>query len=334
MTRPRLAVPTVDLRGSTAADRAARRQAVGRVAAGQAGVVHRRQLYALGMTRWQVMAEVRARRWTRLGPETLSTGAGPITRDADWWRAVLEVGPRAALAGVSALQAEGLRGITSDVIHAAAPKSARPRRARGVFVHETRRLREEDVATHGLPRMRPAPAAVLAALWARSDREAALFLVATVQQRLTSVEALQESVDRVRRHPRRRLLRAVLRDVSDGAQSLGELDFARMCRSRGLPAPSRQRLVRLPSGRIYLDVAWDDYCLVVEIDGVQHLEAAAQLPDAFRQNEVTLTDRTVLRIPVIALRCEPEPFLDQVERALRAAGWRGPQPVRPTQGAL
>jgi very-short-patch-repair endonuclease len=238
------------------------------------------------------------------------------------------------LGGLSALESYGLRGIHSDLIHVAAPKSCRPRGARGVRVHETRRLRSDDIATSALPRLRPAPAAMFAALWARSDREAALAIVAPVQQRITTAEAVAEALDRVVRHRRRNLLRAVVADVHDGAQSLGELDFARMCRRRGLPTPTRQRVVRLPSGRVYLDVCWDDFRLVVEIDGVQHLDVVAQLPDAFRQNEVTLDGRTVLRVPVLALRTDPEPFLNQVERALVAGGWSARIPsLRPTQGA-
>ena len=49
----------------------------------------------------------------------------------------------------------------------------------------------------------------------------------------------------------------------------GKFDFARLCRSRGLPEPSRQVVRQTPGGRIYLDVAWDGYDLVVEIDGAR-----------------------------------------------------------------
>ncbi len=302
------------------------------LAGSQAGVVHRRQLYELGVTRSEVRAQLQAGRWTSLGPQTLQlTGADQAASEA--WRAVLEVGPAAVLGGVSALHAAGLRGVTSDVIHIAAPKSSRPRRARGVLVHETRRMWPECLTYDGLPRMHPAPAAVFAALWARSDRQGALYIVAAVQQQLTSGDQLREAVDHIRRHPRRRLLQALVVDVTDGAHSLGELDFARLCRRRGLPEPTRQQVVRLPSGRVYLDVCWDEYRLVVEIDGIQHREAAALIPDALRQNAVTLGGRRVLRIPVIALRTDPDTFIDQVEDALRAAGWPTRTPLRPTNRA-
>ncbi len=238
MPRPVLAPARPLPTAATAAARIRRRAEVERLAADQGGVVHRRQLYAAGMTRWQVSAQVRADRWKRLGPETvLILPQGP-SLETEWWRAVLEVGPGALLGGVSALESYGLRGIGSDRIQVAAPKSCRPRGARGVRVYETRRLRPEDIAVSTLPRLRPAPAALFAALWARSDREAALLIVAPVQQRITTAEAISTALDRVVRHPRRRLLRAVVADVREGAQSLGELDFARHVSPPRTPTPN------------------------------------------------------------------------------------------------
>jgi very-short-patch-repair endonuclease len=119
----------------------------------------------------------------------------------------------------------------------------------------------------------------------------------------------------VGRSPRRQLLGAVIRDVCDGAHSLGELDFARMCRSAGLPPPTRQVVRTGPGGRVYLDVAWEHIGIVVEIDGGHHALALNPVDDAFRQNEVTLDADLVLRIPVLGLRLTPERFMGQVVRA-------------------
>ena len=122
----------------------------------------------------------------------------------------------------------------------------------------------------------------------------------------------------MRQSRRRALLDQVVDDICDGAHSLGELDFAGMCRQVGLPPPSRQVVRTGPGGRIYLDVAWEDIGLVVEIDGGHHALALSPVDDALRQNEVTLSADMVLRIPVLGLRLEPDRFLDQVVR-----GWLG-----------
>ena len=277
-------------------------------------------MYERGLTRAEVRAEIKARRWRRFGDQCVRTGPGDQT--SLWWRALFEVGPRAVLDGVTALQAAGLKTITDGVIHVAIPKSANPRLCRGVRVHETRRYREEDVINDGIPRMAPATASVHAALWARSNAQAALFLVAPVQQRLVSVPDLAEAVALVKRHPRRKLLRQLVADVDEGIESIGERDFARACKRRGFPKPTRQEMRRLPSGRVFYDVTWGQYRVRVELDGLQHLNVELAGQDALKQNAATIAGDRVLRIPFFAFRADPEPFLDQVEAALRAGGWR------------
>ncbi len=222
------------------------------------------------------------------------------------------------------MHAVGLTGITGDgLIHVAAPKSSRPLPApRGVRIHETRRWRDEDVVCDPMPRIRTPMATVQAALWARTGREAALYLVVPVQQRLTTAEAVREALECVRRDRRRTLLRTVADELVDGVRSLNELDFAALCRVRGLPEPNRQVVVRTAGGRAYLDVRWDRWRVTVEVDGLGHLQPDRWLDDSTRHNEIALTGDVVLRVPSLAIRLDPRPPLDQVERALRRAGWR------------
>ena len=163
-------------------------------------------------------------------------------------------------------------------------------------------------------------AAVHAAAWAASDRQAALLLCLVLQQRLTTPDRLLRAWlgDRSRlTAARRRLVGDVVADLCDGVRSLGELDFARRCREHGLPEPSRQVVRTLPGGRIYLDVGWEEAALVVEVDGGQHALALATVDDALRQNEVVLRDERVLRVPVIGLRLEEQRFMAQVAQAHR-----------------
>jgi hypothetical protein len=250
--------------------------------------------------------------------------AGQLTEVGTWWSAIFEVGPGAALDGSTALRAAGLRGF-EDALHVSTPKSSRPRRPVGVVVHETRRRQAGDLIEVGLPRVRPPIAAIRAALWARSDRQAALLLASSVQQRITTPEALFEAFSAVRRHRRRQQIGQILTDVSNGAQSIGELDFARLCREFGLPEPDRQTRRRGPDGVFHLDTTWSAYGAVVEIEGLHHLEADQALADASRQNELTLGNDRVLRIPVIGLRTDPAHYMAQVARLLHAGGWRPTQ---------
>ncbi|MDC5699302.1 endonuclease domain-containing protein, partial [Intrasporangium calvum] len=123
----------------------------------------------------------------------------------------------------------------------------------------------------------------------------------------------------MRGRKRRAFVRGVLRDLALGVQSLGELDFAQLCRARGLPEPIRQQVREDSTGRAYLDVRWA--CgLVVEIDGVHHYKGLAPVDDQLRQNRVALTTDTVLRIPNIGLRLHEDEFMDQVAAGLALRG--------------
>jgi len=81
---------------------------------------------------------------------------------------------------------------------------------------------------------------------------------------------------------------------------------------------------QLPTGRVYYDATWSAYGVKVEIHGAQHLDVAAALRDALKENAASISGFRVLRIPNHAFRTDPDVFLDQLEAALRAGGWPGP----------
>ena len=164
-------------------------------------------------------------------------------------------------------------------------------------------------------------AAVRAALWARSDRQAALLLTMVVQQGLTTAEKLAVELLRIRRDKRRLFVHGVVNDLLGGVRSLGELDVVRECRRRGIPEPSKQVLRRTRNGTYYLDLVWERWGLVVEVDGIQHSWASQIVGDAVRHNAVSIRGKTVLRLPLLGLRVEPDTFFAQIEEALVAAGW-------------
>lgn len=117
-------------------------------------------------------------------------------------------------------------------------------------------------------------------------------------------------------------------DVCRGAESLGELDFGTLCRQRGLPEPTRQALRTSRRGRIYLDVAWEELGVHVEIDGAQHSQGLNTIDDALRHNDLAVDGTINLRIPVLGLRLSPDAFLDQVAQALaRAAAGHNANPL-------
>ena len=293
-----------------------------RLASAQGGVVSRRQLYAAGVPRWEVAAHVRAGRWRLLGDQAVCLHNGDVDARGRRWAAVLHGGPRACLDGVSALIASGLERFEEQRIRVSVPRGATIRRHPLYDIRQTRRWSADDLAPNGVPRTRPEVAAIRAALWAATDRQATYLLSLVVQQGLAKPEQLAEQAMRIRRDKRRALLHATILDLADGARSLGELDVARELRRRGLPAPDRQVLRRGRHGRrYYLDLFWSAYGLVVEVDGIQHSWVENVVDDALRQNDLTIQSARVLRLPLLGLRLRPDEFFAQIEQALRAGGY-------------
>ncbi|MEO7447433.1 MAG: hypothetical protein ABI336_04090 [Humibacillus sp.] len=294
---------------------------------GQGGVVSRRQLRALGISHDHIRNEVAAERWVLVGRRSIAVHRGPLPTMARAWSAVWEVGESIALLdGASALAASGLTGFDEAVVHVSVRHSHDIRKVKDVRVHKVIRRVEGEQVLGGVPRTTPAVAAVRAAGWAVSDRQAALLLLLPVQQGLTTPAALLGATGRCLGRRRRAFIKGVVSDVALGVQSLGELDFARLCRARGLPEPSRQVVCRGPRGRIYLEVRWHEYGLVVEVDGVQHRQGLAVSLDNVSRNAVALGGDRVLRIDLIGLRLMEEEFMSQVASGLasdrRLAGSR------------
>lgn len=311
--------PTRVERADAARREHARRHSIAeRLAADHDGVVTRTMLVDAGLYRTQIRSEVERGVWRIAGWHTLSI-LGPVpTGRGLWWRALWESGSRSVLDGVTALQVAGLTGWREDVIHVGVPIDAKLRPIDGVRHHRLRAV--GDVIEVGLRRTRPEVATIRAAQWARTDRQASTLVAMAVQQRLVRPADVLARWDQVRYSPRRGLLAGVIADVCDGAHSMSELDFARLCREWGLPEPTRQAIRSGPRGRVYLDVFWEHLGVHVEIQGVQHQQGEAVVEDALRFNELALGEpMTSLQVPVLGLRVRPDEFMRQVERALRRA---------------
>ena len=287
----------------------------------QGWVVSRKQLYAAGITRWEIRGQVRMRRWQLIGDQSVCLHNGPIEDEGHHWAAVFQGGPRAQLDGASALIAAGLERFTVERIRVSVPRGAKIRRNRRYNIRQTRRWDDDDRAPSGIPRTRPEVAAVRGFLWAGSSREATYLLLLTVQQGFAPVEAIGREALRIRKDKRRALLCAVVDDLLGGVRSLGELDVVRELRRRGLPPPERQVLRRNKRGRYFLDLYWPEFKLVVEVDGIHHTWVENVVDDALRQNSLAIGGDTVLRLPLLGLRLNPDEFFQQIEEGLVAGGW-------------
>jgi very-short-patch-repair endonuclease len=262
--------------------------------------------------RWRVTSG----RWQRACHGVLVAHSGPMTEKQQLWAAVLWAGPGAVLAGLTAARLDGLQGLADPDAVANRPvqllvpayRSVR-RKPSGLFVvvHYSRALDAADIHPIRVPpRTRIARSLVDAAAWMASDRGSRAVLAAGVQQRLVRVEDLRAVVARNQRLPRRALISGTLDDIAGGAQALSELDFTRLLRRHRLPAPDRQARRDDSTGRRrWLDAVWEAARLIVEVDGIHHMEASQYWADMDRDNDFILNGYRVLRFPAFVVRQNP-----------------------------
>jgi hypothetical protein len=267
-----------------------------------------------------VRAQLAARRWQRHG-RTVVLHGGPPTPAEHRHIVLLNCGERALLTAFTAAEINGLHGWERPSVHVLVPAGTRVREALGpVRLHYAGDWSRVE-AVPGRRLHRCAPALVLAASTFAHPRRACGLLAEGVQQRIATADQLRAALDRAPRTRHRRLLQAALDDIGQGAHAMSEIDFARLCRNAGLPAPTRQA-VRVESGgrRRYLDAEWirrDGRRVVVEVDGALHLSPRRWWDDQLRQNELVIADDIVLRFPSVVVRTNPDEVVGQLRRALR-----------------
>lgn len=302
--------------------RARRRRIAAQLARRHGGVVRRQALSAHGISPEEVRTELRVGFWHRAGAHTLSVDAREPHGVGRFWWALWESGPRCILDGASARIWCGLTGWTEKDIWVSVPHDSTLREVPGIRRRYARDL--GPVNRLWLPHAVPAAAVVRAAQRAASDPQAATLLAMTVQQRIARPGDILEFWATVDASPRRDFLDVVIQNVCNGAHSLNEVDVARLCRQRGFPEPTRQQVRRGRSGRVYLDVYWDDLGVHLEIQGAHHYQGLKGVDDALRSNEQAIrhADDIQLQLPVLGLRTRPDAFMDQVGAALEVGRQR------------
>jgi hypothetical protein len=292
------------------------------------------------MTEKQLRWRVSSGRWQKPSRSVIVAQSGPLTERQTLRAALLSAGPRAVLAGLTAARLDGFKGFDDKISLANCPiyilvpygyKRRNPPLGLTVITHYSQLLADADVHPTRQPtRTRIARSLIDAAAWMPTDRGAAAILAAGVQQGLARAVDLQLVADRIGTLRRRKLIVETLDDVAGGSQALSELDFLRLVvRAFDLPEPSRQVARRDARGRRrWTDVMWDEYKIVVEIDGAQHTENPLQRwDDMERDIDLGLDGYLTLRFPGWLVRTNPEYVARRILEALRKADYQGWRPA-------
>jgi hypothetical protein len=276
-------------------------------------------------------AQLSARRWQAPFAQAVVLHNGPLTREQRMWSALMAAPPGAVLHGLSALEHDGFRGFPPETLAIVVPRgSANPRRHQlaappswNMSIRWSRRLGLEDVNASAIPpRTRLARSVVDAASERVPANRARVIVLAAVQQRLVKPPMLWDALSRRGRCRNRAFIAEAIVDATGGIESLPERAFDLLRQRLGLPAPSRQQVLRRADRCLYLDAAWDEVGIRVEIHGVPHMHIQNWDDDLLRLNEVSAAGG-LLVFSSHAVRHRPERVAEQLVRMFRARGWRG-----------
>ncbi len=162
-------------------------------------------------------------------------------------------------------------------------------------------------------------------LAARGSAEQAVGWITTAVQRgLTTPQALTKGVARRVRLRRRALIVAVIADAAQGVHSNLERRYLTdVERAHRLPAADRQLRPRGPTR--YLDVAYREQRVLVELDGrLGHTSVADRAGDRQRDNTHSVADWPTLRYGWAEVSQDPCAVAAQVGGLLMDRGWVGP----------
>lgn len=287
-----------------------------RLARQQSGALRCSQLDAYGFRSRDVTRRIDAGLWQRATSRVIVVHSGNVDRRAWLWIASLHH-ERVGLTGAAALELEGMPPARTGRIDLLGPRGSRQSPFPGCVLTT---VPDPVFAPGPGPLRTPAALSVAYAMaHAASARQAVFHVVWPLQRRIVTIKQVRAAISRQPQSATMAAARRTLDLVDPGVQSMHEYDFARECRRRGLPAPVRQTPRRDGrGGRRYTDAEFHvrGKVLVVEIDGSGHLDPDVWLDDQWRANEFTMQGNQVLRIPGLALRTDPEPFFDQIRRAL------------------
>lgn len=292
----------------------------------QHDVLSRRQARAHSVTDDTVRAHCRAGRWQRLLTGVYATFTGSPSWEAWCWAALLYAGDDAVLSHETAatLQGFGTQGRILPV-HVTVPERRRVRPHPHVRVHRCGRLEATRHPVLEPPRTR-VEATVLDLVHAAPSCDEAIAVVArSCQQRVTTAERVLGATRQRGRLRWRRALMPVLADVAAGAHSALEVRYVRHVeRPHGLPRGCRQRPARRGGARQWSDVAYEEWCTLVELDGrLGHDGVDDRWRDAVRDNAASLVGERTLRYGWRDVVGRPCVVAQQVATVLRLSGWDG-----------
>jgi hypothetical protein len=292
---------------------------LGALATRQYGVIARRQLLALGLTRHQIETMRASRRLHNVHRGVYAVGHRALTHMALWMAAVLACGPDARLSHRSCAALRGLRRTSLAYVEVIVPQ--RRGEIAGVRAYVCRRLQEDDRdEIDGIPCTSVARTLLdLATVVPRRDLERACD-EAEVQE-VFDLLAIEDLLRRSGGCRGAAKLRAVLREHAIGTtltrSKLEERTIALLDRFAVARPEVNARVVCRPGVAPEVDFLWRRERVVLETDGIRFHASPRQIErDRRREAELVRAGYRVLRATWRQVEREPRSVALMVRAAL------------------
>lgn len=305
---------------------------------GQAGLITREQALDAGLSGSAIRSKVAGARWRQVHRGVYATFTGTLTQEARLWAAVLYAGPGARLSRESAAEVIRLIDRRPSSIHVTVPASRRVKSPPGVAIHLSRRDAAGWRFARGVPPHTLIEETVIDLVDAADDFDDVIaYVTAAFGRKLTGSERLMAEAAVRPRLRWRADLEEIIAAAAGGAHSAIEYRYDRdVEQAHGLPSAGKQVPFTKPGGSTgFRDRYYEEYRLIVELDGKQYHPDELRGRDQDRDNHAAATVGSTLRygwVDVTRNRCASAA---QVHTALRKRGYDGHlKPCSPTCGAF
>ncbi len=283
-------------------------------------MINLRQALDAGLSKTVISRLVADGRWGRLDRGIYLVPDVPVSWLGRVWAGVLLGGDGARVGGDAAAVLNGLDAGEPLPIEVLVPFGRRLAQRDWVhFIQERDRVRATSSRAEP-PRTRVEDT-VLDGCSKAADSEVIDRITTAVQRRLTTCAALQVALDR-RRLPNRRLVQEVLNDVASGVHSGLEHSYLHDVERAHDLAVGRRQHAR-PGRTRFLDVLYEQYALVVELDGRVGHVGEGRWRDRRRDNVHTRAGLRTLRFGWYEVIQEPCAVALEVAEVLIGLGWPG-----------
>jgi predicted transcriptional regulator of viral defense system len=290
----------------------------------QHGVIASWQAEVAGISCRQMRDLVRNGRWQRLQFGVYASFTGEPSHQAMLWAAALRAGPWAILSHETAAELDGLLDKPSKLIHVTVPEPQHRSSVAGLVIHRSSRAIEIRRQGRLPPRTMTEETVLDLAQAATSFDDVISLLARACQRGLTKPFLISDTLDRRVRMRWRAEIELALRDVASGVHSPLEHRYVRdVERAHELPTPQRQAQAQQRGRVIYRDARYQEYGVVVELDGRASHPDEQRWQDKHRDNASAAAGIVTLRYgwaDVTERSCETA---REVATVLGRRGWPG-----------